>query len=259
MVSISITDLPVLIAFWLTFTRCLAVLFQIPLLDNASVPVPVKVLFSFLVTYAFFPHVKADMLKDIYSVGVDNFWYLTIIHTIIGLIIGYFVKALMLIFISTGTILSQQIGFAAVRFFDPTIGEQIGPIEKIIQWTLLILILSSGALLPMFKGLFISFHTISADTLGKFAASPQYFIDFFKSIFVTSILLASPIIFTNLMMNLVMGIIARAVPQMNVLMVSFVVNIGLGMFVFLTISDEFFHEAYKIYVEKLADWFQFVG
>lgn len=259
MVSVSITDLPVLIAFWLTFTRCLTVLFQIPLLDNVSVPVPVKVLFSFLVAYAFFPHVKADVLKDIYTVGADNFWYLTMVHTVIGLIIGFFVKALMLIFISTGTILSQQIGFAAVRYFDPTVGEQIGPIEKIINWTLLILILSSGALLPMFKGLFLSFHSISAATFGKFGASSEYYIEFFKSIFVSSILLASPIIFTNLMMNLVMGIIARTVPQMNVLMVSFVVNIGLGMFVFLTISDEFFHEAYKLYVEKLADWFQFIA
>ena len=94
---------------------------------------------------------------------------------------------------------------------------------------------------------------------GNFLTSSEYYIEFFKSIFVSSILLASPIIFTNLMMNLVMGIIARTVPQMNVLMVSFVVNIGLGMFVFLTISDEFFHEAYKLYVEKLADWFQFIA
>jgi flagellar biosynthetic protein FliR len=259
MVSVSITDLGVLIAFWLVFTRTLTVLMQIPLLDNVSVPAPVKVLFCFMVSYAFFPYVQSSVLNDVRTIGSEHFWYLTIIHTLIGLIIGFLIKSLMLIFAGTGAIMSQQMGFAAVKYFDPNMGEQSGPIEKMISWTLIILIISSGALLPMFKGLFVSFHSINAVNLGKFSASPTYYIDFFKNVFMMSILLSTPLIFTNLMINLVLGIIARAVPQMNILMVSFAVNIGLGLLVFITISNEFFHEAYKMYVDKLGDWFQFVS
>ncbi len=43
---------------------------------------------------------------------------------------------------------------------------------------------------------------------------------------------------------------------MNILMVSFVVNIGIGLLVFFAISEEFFHVAYTMYVERLGEWFQ---
>jgi flagellar biosynthetic protein FliR len=56
----------------------------------------------------------------------------------------------------------------------------------------------------------------------------------------------------------VLGIVARTVPQMNVIMVSFVVNIGVGLLIFIVNSNEFFQVAYKLYVDKLGEWFQFI-
>jgi flagellar biosynthetic protein FliR len=58
---------------------------------------------------------------------------------------------------------------------------------------------------------------------------------------------------------MILGIISRMIPQMNVLTVSFVVNIWLGLFVFWACSDEFFQVAFKIYTEKLGEWFRFVS
>jgi flagellar biosynthetic protein FliR len=81
---------------------------------------------------------------------------------------------------------------------------------------------------------------------------------FFKSAFSSSVLLAGPLIFANLLMNLVFGIVSRTVPQMNVMMVSFVVNIGLGLLLFLGIAEEFFQVSFDLYVEKLGDWYQFL-
>ena len=76
---------------------------------------------------------------------------------------------------------------------------------------------------------------------------------------VAAVLLAGPLIFANLMMNLVFGIVARTVPQMNVLMVSFVVNIGMGLILFLGITEEFFHVSFDFYVKSLGEWFQFLS
>jgi len=71
-------------------------------------------------------------------------------------------------------------------------------------------------------------------------------------------MLASPLIFTNFIIMVILGIIARIVPQMNVLMVSFIVNIGLGLVVFIVCSDEIFNVGYKLYAENLGNWFQFL-
>lgn len=62
----------------------------------------------------------------------------------------------------------------------------------------------------------------------------------------------------NVLIMCVLGIIARFVPQMNVLMVSFVVNIGLGLLVFMSCSTEFFQVGFRLYTEKLGEWFQLI-
>lgn len=257
--NFTIADHTAFLAFWLSFSRWIAVLFQLPLFDNVAVPNLVKVLASFVISFAFFPDLRGTLVAEINMVGVDNIWILMMFHTTTGLIIGFLVKSIMTLFVSAGSILTQQIGFASVSYFDPTQGQQIGPFERLIEWTLLILILTSGALVPMFKGVFQSFYSVNFLNADKMLKTPEYFVLFFKSAFSASILLAGPLIFANLLMNLVMGIVARTVPQMNVLMVSFVVNIGLGLLLFLGISEEFFQVSFDLYVEKLGYWFQFLS
>jgi flagellar biosynthesis protein FliR len=258
MINVSIVDYPVLIAFWLTFSRWLGILFQLPIFDNGGVPSLVKILSSLLITYAFFPIVKTSMVNEVLTVGIENFWYLTMFHTVVGLFIGFLVKSIMNIFMASGSVMTQQIGFSSISYFDPTFVARIGPFEQLIQWTLIVMILSTGALLPMFKGVINSFFSISMENIGKFAQIHIFYHDFFKGVFTAAFLLATPILFTNLLLNLVMGIVARTIPQMNILMVSFVVNIGIGLLVFFAISEEYFAVAYKMYVERLGDWFQFI-
>jgi flagellar biosynthetic protein FliR len=257
--NVTIVDQTLFLAFWLSFSRWSAVLIQLPLFDNVVIPNVVKILASFVITYAFFPGLSEILVAEINTVGIDNIWILIMFHTTTGLIIGFLVKSIMSLFIASGSILTQQIGFNSVSYFDPTQGQQVGPFERLIEWTLLILILTSGALAPMFKGVFQSFISVNFLTADKMLKTPEYFVLFFKSAFSASVLLAGPLIFANLLMNLVMGIVARTVPQLNVLMVSFVVNIGLGLLLFLGIAEEFFQVSFDLYVQKLGEWYQFLS
>lgn len=258
MINVAVTNYPALIAFWLCFSRWLTILIQLPIFDGMPIPMMVKVLTAMLISYAFFPLVEGHMIGEVIRFGIDNFWYLTIFHTLVGLVIGFLVKSILSLFMGAGTIMTQQIGFTSVSYFDPTFESRVGPFEKIIQWTILIMILSTGALLPMFKGVINSFFSINVGNLGNLSQGHIFYQDFFKGVFQSSFLLATPILFTNLLLNLVMGIVARTIPQMNILMVSFVINIGIGLLIFVSISDEFFNVAYKIYVDQLGNWFKFI-
>jgi flagellar biosynthetic protein FliR len=259
MLNIQITDMSTIVAFWLAFTRWLAVIFQLPIFENVSIPVVVKVLATLMITLAFFPLIQNQIMLDIKYVGENSFWYLTIFNTLVGLVIGFFVKSIMGIFISSGALITQQIGLNALSYFDPQAGSPIGPFEKLIEWTVLMMILTSGALLPMFKGVVNSFSTIHVYNIGKMAGSIDFYMIMFKSIFISSIMLATPMIFINLIINAVMGIISRAVPQMNVIAVSFAVNIGLGFLVFVVGSEEFFATCFRMYTQQLGNWFQFIS
>jgi flagellar biosynthetic protein FliR len=256
MISIALEDLTYLTVFWLGFSRIIAILVQLPLFDGGSIPMMLKILVAMMISYVFFPYYSKFMISDIKSLGDNSFVILTIFNVLVGSIIGFFVRSIMQIFIATGSVITQQIGFSALKYFDPTTVQRIGPFEKLISLTITSMILFTGALVPMFEGMLNSFRSIN---YGNWAYTPSYldyYITFFKSSFETSLMLASPIIFTNILIMSVLGIISRIVPQMNIIMMSFVVNIGLGILVFIATSDEFFKVSYHIYANKLSDWFK---
>ncbi len=263
MISVSITDIHALTIFWLIFSRWLVILMQLPIFDNQTIPPMVKVLSSIIISYAFYPMLAPVVGRDLALLGGGGFGGaflpLTIYYTVSGLILGFIVKSIMSIFTAAGDLITQQIGFGAVRYYDPQSGGQVGPFEKLVNWTVLIIVLASGALIPMFKGAIISFTSMGWERFMSMNLTPDFFMMFFKDIFLGAILLSTPLIFTNMIIMAVLGIIARIVPQMNVLMVSFVVNIGLGLIVFSASSSEFFHVAFKIYTDRLGDWFHFVS
>ncbi len=258
MINISVLDSATLLAYWLCFTRWITILITMPVFSEKAIPGTVKMLFCVLISYALFPFAEPAIMKDIAYTGEVNFWFLTIYYALSGLIIGFLAKMIMTIFVSAGSIITQQIGFSSITYFDPSYAAPISPIEQLIRWTLLIMIISSGALLPIFKGVVLSFESFS---LYKIVVTPKTFEFlnmFFKDLIKMALLLAMPILVTNLLINSVLGIVARFVPQMNVFMISFVVNIGFGLLVFYFIGQEFFYYSYQMYVDKLGDWFNFV-
>lgn len=258
MINVTIIDQSKLAAFWIIFSRWIAVLTQIPLLSESTVPNVVKVLTCFVITFAFYDGLSPVVLRDIRYVGENYFWILTIYNVVVGLFIGFFVKAIMISFSGVGSMMSQQIGFGGLRYMDPSLGSQVGPFEKIISITLLVIILFLGALKPMFQGVYNSFFSINLVNNIEMDKIVNYYFHLFKELFKISLILASPILFTNLISYILMGLIAKAVPQMNILVASFSINIFLGLTIFIVVIYDFFYTSHSYYLEFLANWFNFI-
>lgn len=256
---IEIIDLGLLVSFWIAFCRMLAIITQLPLFNNTEVPSIIKILSVLMMTYSFFPNIKENLVFDVNEIGVEHFWILTMMNVLVGLFIGFMVKIIMMIFTSAGAIITQQIGFSSIRYFDTTSISRIGPFEKLIQWTMIVLVITSDALLPMFRGILSSFNALSLIKLNNLIHSPQYFLNVLRVTFNSALMLASPLIFINLLIMSVLGVISRMVPQMNIIMTSFVVNIGLGLLIFLMTSFEFFSVSMNTYIVRLSEWYQIIS
>lgn len=256
--NISITNIHLFTAFWLMFSKWTAALIQLPHFDESAVPMRVKVLFSLLMTIAFAQLLMPEVLADLDYVGRDNFYALMMYYTITGLVIGYFVKSIMFLFQAAGSLITQQVGFSMVSYFDPSAGQQIGPFEKLIKWTILVMIVTTPALTPMLKGIIESFHFLSLRNFLQSELNYTMAFEFIKGLILSALILASPLIFMNVLVSCLLGVVARIVPQMNIIMVSFVINIGLGLVIFTIITNEFFITAFDMYVKNLGMWFKMI-
>jgi flagellar biosynthesis protein FliR len=256
-VNITVTDINSLIAFWLVFCRWTAIVFQFPVFDQVGVPGVLKILFCISVSWCFFPFVKPYAIRDILYVGADNFWILSFFYAFVGLMAGFLSRIILQIFNSAGSIITQQVGFGAVRYFDQSIGDQVGPFEKFINITVVTMIVLGGGFYPLFKGSFMTFETMNFVSFSNVNGIVPFALYLFKSVFNTAIILSMPLIVTNIVVMTLLGIIARTVPQMNVLMVSFVLNISLGLFVFILSGEEFYIASINFYSKFIGDWLTF--
>jgi flagellar biosynthesis protein FliR len=242
-----------LICFWLIFTRWFIVLSQSPLFDQDQVPMVVKTFIPLLITFIFFDQTFSSMTTN-YQFQEISLPFLIVRETILSLVIGLFLKIVHQIFISAGMLITQSIGFAAVRYFDPTSGGMIGPIEKLMHWTMIVFILFSGAWAPMIKGIQESFAIFDSTRMLQLVNNPKIILSMVQNIFLSSLILASPLVILNLFLNVILGIIARTIPQINVLMVSFIVNIGVGLLILGIMSEELFLVSFDHYKNLLAEW-----
>ncbi len=259
MVSLNVTNTYTFYAFWLVFCRWLAIIITLPIFDHVAVPRMIKVLFCFCLSYAFFPFLEKTVARDIYYVGIENIWMLAFFYSLTGLAIGFLAKIILQIFNSAGSIITQQVGFSSIRYFDMSVTDQVGPFERLISFVMIVIIITSGGLLPLLKGGFISFESMSFNSVINMNSWMSIFTEFFRAIFKSSIILSVPLIFSNVLVMIILGIISRMIPQMNVLMVSFVMNIGVGLIIFLFSSEEFFGVGLNFYSKLLGRWLAFIG
>ncbi len=144
--------------------------------------------------------------------------------------LGFITQIVFAVFQLAGQLIDTQIGFGIVNVIDPQSGIQV-PIFGNFQYLLalfcflainghhmlLTVLTKSYQLLPIgggvhFNGTFYAFI---------FNLGGQMFLDAFK--------LALPVSASLFVADLAVGVLARAVPQMNVFMVSMPLKIGIGL------------------------------
>ncbi len=240
-----------LLSFWLAFSKWIGIILLFPLFDHISVPSNIKILLSLLLTYVFYNSYGESIVKDLNYVGKDNFWFVTVFYTFSGLLLGFVNKVMFSFINSAGSIIGQNIGFGAIKYFDPSRGQSEGTMEKILFLSILILLLNMGVLNPFLK---ISLEYFNNFTLVNLNLSENLFnevLTLITELFLSCLILSVPILITNFSINLIMGITARMVPQMNILMISFIVNISVGLFIMSNIIIDVLKVGTERYIKLL--------
>jgi flagellar biosynthetic protein FliR len=225
-------------AYLLIFMRVGAMLFLAPVFGGSSVPTQTKILFSMMLALILLPIVSipaAVLPLDMLALG-----WLGINELLVGLVMGV---SLVFIFAAVqyaGQIIDFQMGFAIVNLIDPTQDVQI-PIMGFFHFLIAILIfLAMNAHYMVLRALMDSFGTVPLMTAGFSGLVIGGIAKAFGDLFVVAMRIAAPTIGVIMLYNVSLGIIAKTVPQINLLIVGFPVRIALGMVV-VGLSMAFFH------------------
>lgn len=141
-----------------------------------------------------------------------------LIGMLLGLGFGIFIWAIQ----SVGDLIDFQTGSSNAAFFDPAAGHENGPTGEFLGWLVITLFVAGGGLLAMLGVLVDSYRlwpvTSFFPDLGM--ALEQFAVRQGDTLFLWIVKLASAVILVLLLVELGMGLISRAAPQLNVFVFS---------------------------------------
>lgn len=224
-----------------------------PVFGQSTVPTQVKIMLTLMFGYFLYPlvgtqtfHLEPGLLPLV-MLGVKEFMF--------GLIIGFLFQLIFLGVQFGGGVLGYQIGYALVNVIDPSTSESvpiIGQLKLIISTLIFFIIDGHHVIL---QALFESYKVVP---LGHVAFNPlamDAVMHATAAVFVVGIKIAAPVLVTLFITDVCLGIVARTMPQMNILIVGFQVKIGVGL-TMLAVGLPFFNFMFtKVFNQLSIDAF----
>ncbi len=220
-----------ILVFALVLIRIVSFVIAWPVFSVFSVPNHAKVLLSLLIAGLLFPIVEKGSLT-IAMLSLEIAW-LSIKEAFLGLCLGYVCRFFFFATTIGGNVISTSMGLASGQMFNPALGTTSSTFEQFFNILATLFFLAVNGHHLFLSGLVRSFELIPISTTGLdyhvFAESGL----FIKEICIMGLQMAAPVMVAVFFMNVAMGIIGRAVPQINVLVTSLPVNVLTGMAVVL--------------------------
>jgi flagellar biosynthetic protein FliR len=226
----SLLDWPLTTWLWprvLLMARVSGLLLSAPIFSTGFVPRVVKVGLILVLTMFF------SFAGPMPSVPLGAHW-LTLSVAMLGEIacgvaIGLAAQLVYLAVQQAGIILSQQMGMTDAEVIDPTANQENESMATFMEMTFALLFLATGGHLLLLGALgksFVMFPGGAAPSIPVMAAAVT---SAGSSMMVFALKLAAPSLGAFLVLSVVLGVLARTLPDLNILFESFPLRVGLGL------------------------------
>lgn len=215
------------------FMRIGAMFAAVPIFSSRSVPVRIRVLFAFLLSWMLLPVIPEPPDVELIS---GQALIISIHQILIGLAMGFIMQLVFAAFVIAGQSIAMAMGLGFASMIDPQNGMQVPVISQafLIMVTLVFLALNGHLLL--IELLAKSFQTLPIGMLVPSREGLWQLVSWGSAMFTGGMLIALPAVAALLLVNLAFGVTTRAAPQLNIFAVGFPVMIMVGLsFMVLTL------------------------
>jgi len=199
-----------------------------PLFGSAKIPRRVRGMLILILALGLTPAVKSP------PVIPDTPWALALGiggEMAFGLAMGTIMSFVFIACQWAGEIIGQQMGFNLSEVFDPSFGAQGSLIGDAYFMLTLVVFLVVGGHRSMLRGVFASFKFLPLLSPGIDEPLLQLLGGLFMSATVLAIQLAAPMLVATLVVDLVLGLIGKTMPQMNVMALGMSLRTIVGLLV----------------------------
>lgn len=222
--------------FLLILVRVSCFVFVAPFYGMTNTPGRVKIGLSFFLAVLLY-QVLTPALAVEYNT-VLGYSVIVLKEAVTGLLIGFVVNICNSIIHFAGSVIDMEIGFSMVTLMDPATRENTSVSGIFYQYLVMLLLVVTGMYQYILKAFVESFTLIPINgAVFRTEALIQTLIRFMGDSIILGFRICLPVFAVMLMLNAVLGILAKVSPQLNMFAVGLQLKVLVGLSVlFFTIS-----------------------
>ena len=215
-------------AFLAVVLRLSTVVFMFPPLSNTRVPFRIKSSVVLALAAMIYP-LLMDRLPPLDMHPATLLWS-AVTEVLLGMVLAFALVVILAAFDLAGQMISYMTGLAFAQVVDPTTGGQTSIFNDLLQMMAILLLFQMNLHHLLLKTIVDSFITLPVGTFTLQSATVGRLVLIAGQLFVVAVKLAAPVMVVLLLTQAGFGVIAKFAPRINVLVTSFPLTIGLGLF-----------------------------
>jgi flagellar biosynthetic protein FliR len=243
--------LPLLNALWWPFARIMAMLSTAPVLGEGAVPVPLRALLAVALSFVMLPLTGGGAMPDPFSLaGVVAM----IEQAVIGGVIGLALQFAMAVITMLGFLASSQVGFSMAQMNDPINGQASDVISGLMSLLAILVFFGIDGHLVLMGVVGQSFKAwpvgagVQPMLLEAVALNVAW-------VFSAAVLLALPIVFSTMVVQVGFGFLNRVAPSLNLFSLGFSLVTIFGLLMLVQVV-RFIPEHYVAMTNQILEMLQ---
>jgi len=208
-----------LTAGFVIFARVMGFFRLAPVLNRKEIPGLVKLSLALMLTIAFVTVVKPPQPPAGNSLVLS-----LLLNYVSGALLGYMAQLILLAIDAGADMINMQMGLSSAMILEPTTSSQTSILAKLISLLGIIIFIEIGGVYWLFNAFVRSFEifplfasTIPLDRI----VNMDYLIKMTSNVLYMGLQIASPVLLATLGQDIILGVISKTAPQVNVFQLSF--------------------------------------
>ncbi|WP_277668375.1 flagellar biosynthetic protein FliR [Caproiciproducens galactitolivorans] len=220
-------DFTLLLFIFMRMSGC--ILFN-PILGRKNLPVILKVGLTLMLSFFSYHLVPAQ------TIHIASFLVLSISllkELLIGYIVGYIIQLFLSVIMIGGENMDMQIGISMSRIYDPQSNISMPLSASLMNLTFVLIFFAVNGHLTLIQIFTKLSVMIPYDQFELKPEMTQHLVSLFSLILIYAVKLALPVLAAEFIAEIAVGLIMKAVPQIDVFVINIQVKVILGFLVFL--------------------------
>lgn len=217
----------------MVFLRLVGMMRLAPVLSKSEIPAMVRLSLALICTV-----ILVGVINPAPASADTPIFLCMFLNFVFGLLIGFVANCILAAVLAGGDMINTQMGLSSAMIMDPSTKSQVSMMANYFSVLAMLIFIYSGGVYWLFNALIHSFELF-----------PPYVVDFHfenyinidylskitGNILFVGMHLAGPVLLATMAQDIILGIISKTAPQVNVFSLSFLFKPVMGAFILIVI------------------------